>query len=95
MLKGETVWSPALTSFVKCWLRTISSGDQTGGGGLSSGQERCSSDYISWHRENHPWAAVTEVNENPHRNTEKDSIDQVNFEQVNEFAKLAWLLRLS
>ncbi|ODM88640.1 putative leucine aminopeptidase 1, partial [Orchesella cincta] len=63
--------------------------DQAGGGGLFSDQERCSSDYISWHRENHPWAAVTEINENPHRNTEMDSMDQVNFEQVNEFAKLA------
>ncbi|ODM86833.1 putative leucine aminopeptidase 1 [Orchesella cincta] len=90
MLKGETVWSPALTSFVKMLVENYLEWKiKPVAVDCSSGEERCSSDYISWHRENHPWAAVTEVNENPHLNTENDSIEKVNFEQVNEFAKLA------
>ncbi|ODM88406.1 putative leucine aminopeptidase [Orchesella cincta] len=49
----------------------------------------CFSDHDAWNQSGYPAAFFTEAELTPFIHTEKDTIETVNFEQVNEFAKLA------
>ncbi|ODM90594.1 Leucine aminopeptidase 1 [Orchesella cincta] len=53
------------------------------------------SDHYPWYAEGYPSAYVTEFDDNPYRHSTHDLISSVNFEMVNEFAKLGLPFSLS
>ncbi|ODM93465.1 putative leucine aminopeptidase [Orchesella cincta] len=86
-IDGKKVESPpSFEAFVKKLVKEYSKEPAVE---LECNNRGCNSDHLSWHERDFPWAFITEVEASPNIDTEKDIVDEVDFEQVVEFAKVA------